>query len=447
MGLAGMVNFNPVADTVTESVESIAAHVNAGIVDLDMADMYPGVEEVAGSFLRHHFADGAAPRSSVRILTKFVPDKKLLSSLDADFVRRIVQRSCNRLGVDCVERVQLHWWDYDAPGYELVGEALAALCKGDEPLLKEVGLTNTDTANARKLTDAGVVLASVQVQYSLIDRRPAATMAPFCAEVGAELLAYGALGGGFLTEKWLGAADPTAEGSATAADVPASSKKYLALIVASGGWAPFQATLAACKAVAAELGAAVTVAQVALAWVLAQPGVGGAIVGGKHARHVPATTAATALTLSAAQLATLSGAAAATGCGYTGLAGDCYAIERDTSTPSGAALAPWTDVGTLGKPAHFEELKRRVVELEAFYTAAGVAAGPTGVAVPVSGVTPRAVLWVRTLAELRQNFGGAEGAEKLPVHVQLSRAALSEDQHGELLALESKLCTLAGLGL
>ena len=152
MGLAGMVNFDPVAEKVVEPVASIAAHVAAGIVDLDMADMYPGVEEVAGAFLRGHFASKAgAAASDVRILTKFVPDKKLLGALDAPYVRRIVQRSCNRLGVDAVDRVQLHWWDYDAAGYELVGAALASLATGAAPLLREVGLTNTDTPNAMKL--------------------------------------------------------------------------------------------------------------------------------------------------------------------------------------------------------------------------------------------------------------------------------------------------------
>jgi len=449
MGLAGMVNFDPVAEKVVEPVASIAAHVAAGIVDLDMADMYPGVEEVAGAFLRGHFASKAgAAASDVRILTKFVPDKKLLGALDAPYVRRIVQRSCNRLGVDAVDRVQLHWWDYDAAGYELVGAALASLATGAAPLLREVGLTNTDTPNAMKLAAAlaaadggGVPLSSVQVQFSLIDRRPSATLAPYCASAGAELLAYGALGGGLLADKWLGKADPTAEGSATKEDVPRSAGKYLALVLAGGGWAPFQATLAACRAVATELGGAdVTVAQVALAWVLAQPGVGGAIVGGAHPRHLPSTLAGKTLSLSLSpeQLARLSGAAEAAGGAVP--AGDCYTIERDVSTPSGAALAPWTDVGTLGKPPHFEELKRRTAELEK--------TPPPPADGAIAGVPSRVVLWRRTLEELQQNFGGsADGAGAgYAAHIEVSRAALSAQQRdAELPALESKLRGLAGL--
>lgn len=46
--------------------------------------------------------------------------------------------------------------------------------------------------------------AFLQVQYSLLDRRPENGMAEFCAREGIKLLPYGVLAGGFLTDKYLG---------------------------------------------------------------------------------------------------------------------------------------------------------------------------------------------------------------------------------------------------
>ena len=82
-GLAGMVNFNPVASTIGASLASMAAHAAEGITAFDMGDIYPGVEEQAGAFLRQHFgtaAGAAAGRDGVRLLTKYVPNKKTLAS-------------------------------------------------------------------------------------------------------------------------------------------------------------------------------------------------------------------------------------------------------------------------------------------------------------------------------------------------------------------------------
>ena len=207
---------------------SMRAHAGAGVCEFDMGDIYPGVEELAGAFLRQHFGEGAG-RGSVKLLTKFVPDKKLLGSIDAAYVRRVVQRSCNRLGVDCVDRVQLHWWDYEAEGLLQTGQALAQLQQ--EGLLSEVGLTNTDTAHLRALVEGGVPVVSNQVQYSLIDRRAETELLPYCLSRTAEgspieLIAYGVLGGGFLSDGWLGKPEP----EPTAPEVPPSARKYLAMI-------------------------------------------------------------------------------------------------------------------------------------------------------------------------------------------------------------------------
>jgi aryl-alcohol dehydrogenase-like predicted oxidoreductase len=92
------------------------------------------------------------------------------------------------------------------------------------------------------------------VQFSLLDRRPLQQMAPYFAESGMKILAYGALAGGFLTDRYLGKPQPTARPET------ASLGKYLRTVQQAGGWEHLQRLLRA-------------LANVAVAWVLAQPAV------------------------------------------------------------------------------------------------------------------------------------------------------------------------------
>ncbi|MEI3012244.1 MAG: aldo/keto reductase [Sutterella seckii] len=66
----------------------------------------------AGSFVHA----GAAGLSLPKIHTKFVPDLKDLAHIDRAYVERIITRSLSRLGVERLDMVQFHWWDYEVPG-------------------------------------------------------------------------------------------------------------------------------------------------------------------------------------------------------------------------------------------------------------------------------------------------------------------------------------------
>ena len=71
-------------------------------------------------------------------------------------------------------------------------------------------LTLSPFAVRRYRIPSGPICAvSNQVQYSIIDQRPDVTMASFCKKHNMKLLAYGTLLGGLLTEKYLGATEPT----------------------------------------------------------------------------------------------------------------------------------------------------------------------------------------------------------------------------------------------
>ena len=192
--------------------------------------------------------------------------------------------------------------------------------------IREVGVTNFDAPRLRELLDAGVSVTSNQVQYSLIDRRPARAMAALCGERGVALLAYGALAGGFISERWLGAPEPA---------VPLENRslvKYRLMIDEFGGWALFQELLQVLAAVGA--GHAVGIGSVAIRWTLDQPGVAAAIVGARNAGHLPRTLAALHLRLTDVDRAAID-AVLALG---REIPGDVYQLERDRNGAHGRIM-------------------------------------------------------------------------------------------------------------
>jgi aryl-alcohol dehydrogenase-like predicted oxidoreductase len=214
-----------------------------------------------------------------------------------------------------LDLVQFHWWNLAQPGYV---EALGILSDlRREGKIAHLGLTNFNTAVTREILDAGIPLVSTQVQYSLLDSRPDQGLIALCQERSVQLLCYGTLAGGLLSDAWLGQAEPT-EPLANR-----SHTKYKLIIEDFGGWDLFQELLHALQAIATRHG--VGLGDVATRWVIDRPQVASAIMGFTSTRYLPATQRIEALRLDAqdhALLAPLLGR-------RTGPAGDCYDIERD----------------------------------------------------------------------------------------------------------------------
>ena len=166
--------------------------------------------------------------------------------MTAEVVRAGVARSLDRLGVDRIDLLQFHWWTFEHPGYLDAMHELRRL--REEGRIAHLGVTNFDTDHLRHPgRGRHPELASNQVCFSLLDRRAAEDMSAFCREHGIGLLAYGTLGGGFLTERWLGAPEP-------AAVRDWSKMKYKRFIDAVGGWGVVQGVLSALAAVAGRHG-------------------------------------------------------------------------------------------------------------------------------------------------------------------------------------------------
>ncbi|AEG91837.1 aldo/keto reductase [Ramlibacter tataouinensis] len=288
------------------AIADMAQFVAAGVDVFDCADIYTGVEEIIGEF--------RAGEPRLRVHTKFVPDLAILSQVDEAYVRRINERSRQRLRAPALDLVQFHWWDYEVPGMLRVAGWLARLQR--EGLIRHLGGTNFDTGHTRQLLDAGVPLVSMQVQYSLLDRRPAGTLSDLCARTPLRLLCYGTLAGGFLTDHWLGAPEPQAPSNR-------SLVKYKLVIDDFGGWTKFQELLRLLRGIADRHG--VDIAAVATRWVLERPHVAAAIVGARYAAHLPQHLKVFDFALSDADHAAIDRLLAQ----CPGPQGDTYTLERD----------------------------------------------------------------------------------------------------------------------
>jgi aryl-alcohol dehydrogenase-like predicted oxidoreductase len=261
--------------------------------------------------------EGAPAAQPPQCLTKWCPQPRAYTPAE---VAAALDRSCTRMKAPCLDLLQLHWWDYAQRG-ELEGVLRALRAQQTAGRVRELGLTNFDTAHVVWMTETlGLPIASNQVQFSLVDARPLARIAPECAKRGVRLLTYGTLLGGLLTDAWLAKPAPTKAQLATP-----SLGKYSRMIEAWGGWGLFQALLAAARRVA-DRHAGASIATVAIAWVLRQPAVGGVIVGLRAglSEHSAENRQAVALAaaLSEADLAEL-GAASRAGKDLMAVIGDC----------------------------------------------------------------------------------------------------------------------------
>ena len=120
---------------------------------------------------------------------------------------RIVERSLDRLQVKRARPRAVPLVGLPRAGLHRrrAGADAACAVKGGSRIWAAPTSTATHTA---AMLDAGVPLVSMQVQYSLLDRRPEARLVPLGLQRGVQLLCYGTLAGGFFAERWLGAPEP-----------------------------------------------------------------------------------------------------------------------------------------------------------------------------------------------------------------------------------------------
>lgn len=246
----------------TETLSIFAELVEHGFTTFDCADIYVGVEQLLGKFRR-----SLDDPDRIQIHTKFAPDRNTLHVLSNADIDASIDRSLKRLGVEQLDLLQFHWWDYDTPGLQnMVNRLVRAQQAGKIRLL---GTTNFDTRHMREIISSGANIVSLQSQYSLLDRRPEKQMADLATQTGVALLPYGVLAGGFLSAKYLHAPSPSF--------MNRSLQKYRLIIEEIGGWNIFQELLGLLDAIARKNG--VSIGAIATRWVLDQPHVAAVILG------------------------------------------------------------------------------------------------------------------------------------------------------------------------
>ncbi|MEX2542336.1 MAG: aldo/keto reductase [Trueperaceae bacterium] len=244
------------------AADSMVPYAEAGFTTFDMADHYGSAEDISGSFRdRHEIA------SRTQLFTKWVPAPGRITRQDA---RAAVERSLERMHVDRLDLLQFHAWTFSDPSWLDCLYWLQEL--KEEGLIRNLGLTNFDTAHLRIAVTSGIEVVSNQVCFSLLDRRPKSRMAQLCQQHGIKILAYGTLAGGFLTERWFGEPEPDRL-------TTWSQMKYRRFVEEAGGWNALQALLGTVDEVARRHG--VSMANVATRYILDQPAVGGVIVGAR----------------------------------------------------------------------------------------------------------------------------------------------------------------------
>jgi aryl-alcohol dehydrogenase-like predicted oxidoreductase len=250
------------------AIEDMVAYHDAGFTTWDLADHYGPAEDFIGEFRRRMAANrGVEALVTIQALTKWVPEP---GHMTRQIVEENIKISLRRMGVDTLDLLQFHWWDYNDANYLEALRYLAEL--RDEGKIRHLALTNFDTEHLSIIVEQGIRVVSNQVQYSLIDRRPEVQMSQFCQAHDIQLLTYGTIGGGLLSESYLGQPEPT-RGVLTTA----SLRKYKQMVDAWGGWGLFQELLSSLKHVADKH--EVSIANIAVRYILDRPAVAGVIVG------------------------------------------------------------------------------------------------------------------------------------------------------------------------
>jgi aryl-alcohol dehydrogenase-like predicted oxidoreductase len=281
-----------------EAIAAIRAALDQGVTFFDTAQAYGFGDSEA---LLGEALGADIHRDDVIVATKggLRPvDDGVQRDASPDFLRDGVETSLRHLGVEAIDLYQVHWPDPET-SFEETGAALKEL--KDEGKIRHVGVSNFSPAEMDALSRT-IEVETDQPPYNLFNRGIEEDVLPYCREQDVGLLVYGPLSHGLLSGNF----DPSRLGEDDW----------------RRGHEPFagdnlERNLEAVKRLeefADQRGH--TLAQIAVAWVLAQPGVHVAITGARRPAHIEGIAPAAEIELSEDELAEideLTGAAKAWG--------------------------------------------------------------------------------------------------------------------------------------
>lgn len=261
----------------SDARDQLTSFVDAGGCLLDTAAGYAdgGAEELIGSLLQ-----GTVNRDEVVLATKAGISRRAgrrITSTARGFLLRELDASLQRLGVDSVDLWQVHTWDDNAPLEETLGALEYAVTSGRAAYVGISNYNGWQTARAatwQAARNSPALIASTQVEYSLLNRQMEYEVVPAAANLGLGVLPWSPLGRGVLTGKYR---------TGTPTDSRGASAGWSGFIEKYQG--PVSRGIVEAVAKAAE-GLGWTTTEVALAWVRDAPGVTAPIVGARTAAQL-----------------------------------------------------------------------------------------------------------------------------------------------------------------
>ena len=294
--------------TFGDETDEAAAHeqldvfVEAGGTLVDTADVYSAgaSESIIGSWLA---ARPAEVRDRVVLATKgrfAMGEEPNAVGTSRRHLRRALDDSLTRLGVEHVDLYQLHAWDPHTPLEETLRFLDDAVRAGK---IGYPGLSNFTGWQVQLAVDLAerhgwAVPVTLQPSYSLLVREIEHEIVPACEHNGLGLLPWSPLAGGWLSGKYTRDARPS--GATRLGEDP---ERGIEAYDRVGGRAQTWDVLAAVQDVAEARG--VSMAQVALAWVRGRPAVSSVILGARTTEQLRDNLAAESLVLSPEETARL----------------------------------------------------------------------------------------------------------------------------------------------
>ena len=262
-----------------------------GINFIDTANVYgTGVSETfLGEFLR------GRPRDSYVLATKlYFPMSATDKGLSAAQIHKQIDASLGRLQTDYVDLYQCHRYDAETPLEETM-QALTEVVKAGKA--RYIGFSEWNAAQIKAAAEMSGVekFVSSQPQYSMLWREPEAEVFPVCAENGIGQIVWSPLGQGVLTGKYHAGQAVPKDSRAANDQMNIFIDQLLTdeILTAVGKLRPIAA------------GENLSMAQLALAWVLRDERVSSAIIGATKPQQVEDNAAASGVKLSAETLAAI----------------------------------------------------------------------------------------------------------------------------------------------
>jgi aryl-alcohol dehydrogenase-like predicted oxidoreductase len=269
--------------------ECVAAALDLGITTFDTADAYAGTraEEVLGRALHGQRREGLEIFTKVYWRTGPGSNE---SGLSRKHIRESIDGSLRRLQTDYVDLYQAHRFDQTTPLEETM-TAFADVVRAGKALYIGVSEWRAEQIRAAHelARELRVPLVSNQPQYSMLWRVIEAEVVPACQELGLSQIVFSPLGQGVLTGKYLPGQQPPAASRAT----DESGARMIARLLSDEILSAVQRL----RPLADQAG--LTMAQLAIAWVLQNPNVASAIVGASRPEQLRETTVAAGRTLDA----------------------------------------------------------------------------------------------------------------------------------------------------